>query len=70
MFLYTPHRLYPSVSGHFDCLHVMAMVNTAAMNIGVHVSFELWFYLDICPKCGTAGLYGSYIFRCFLEEPP
>ena len=30
----------------------MAIVNSAAMNIGVHVSFKLKFYLDICSGVG------------------
>ena len=33
-----------SVDGHLGCFHViMAVVNSAAMNIGMHVSFELVF---------------------------
>ena len=30
---------YSSVWGHLGCFHVFAIVNSAAMNIGVHVSF-------------------------------
>ena len=27
------------ISGHSGCLHVLAIVNSAALNIGVHMSF-------------------------------
>ena len=44
-----------SIDGHLGCFHVLAIVNSAAMNTGVHVSFELWFSLGICPVVGLLG---------------
>ena len=31
--------IYSSVDGHVGCFHVLAIVNSAAVDIGVHVSF-------------------------------
>ena len=39
----------------FRLLQVLAIVNSAAMSIEMHVFFELQFSLDICPGVGLQG---------------
>ena len=41
--------IHSSVNRHIGCLHVLAIVNSATVNIGVYVSFEKWFSPDIYP---------------------
>ena len=42
---------HSSVDGHLDCFHVLAFVNSAAVNLEGHVSFGLWFPQDIAQLC-------------------
>ena len=44
--------IHSSVNGRLGCFHVLDIVNSAAVNFGVPVSFEPWFFLDICPGVG------------------
>ena len=33
--------IHSSVDGHLGCFHVLAIVNSAALDIGTHVSFQI-----------------------------
>ena len=50
-----------SVDGHLGCFHVLAIVNSAAMNIGVHVSLSIMVSWGYMPSSGIAVLYGIFI---------
>ena len=41
--------IHSFVNGHLDSFHVLAIVNHAAINIKVHVSFWITVCPDICP---------------------
>ena len=54
--------IHSSVNGHLGCFHALAIVNSAAVNIGVHVSFRIMVFSGYMPGSGIAGSYGSSIF--------
>ena len=49
------------VGGHLGCFLVLAIVNTATVNIGVHVSLGIIVFSKYMPRSGVAGSYDSSI---------
>ena len=67
MYLYHKFFIHSFVDGHLGCFHVPAIVNSAALNIGIHVSFEILVSSGHMPKSGIAGSHGGFIPR-FLRD--
>ena len=53
--------IHSSVDGYLGCFRVLAVVNSAAMNNGIHVSFSILVSLGYMPRSGIAGSYDGFI---------
>ena len=54
--MYHSFFIHASIDEHLGCFHVLATVNSAAVSIGVHVSFSVLISSGYMPRTGLAGV--------------
>ena len=64
--MYHNFFIHSSVDGHLGCFHVLAIVNSAAMNNGIYVSFSILVSSGYMPRSGIAGSYGGFVPSFFI----
>ena len=61
VYVYHIFFIHFSADGHLGYFHVVAILNSVAINIGVHVSFWIVVFSRYMPRSGIAGSHGCSI---------
>ena len=61
MYMYHNFFIHSSVDGYLSCFHVLAFVNSVAMNNGIPVYFSILVSSGCMPRSGISGSYGAFI---------
>ena len=67
MYMYQHFFIHSSVDGHLGCFQVLAIVNSAAMDSGVHVSFSIMVSSGYMPSSGSIGSYDKFYSSAFKD---
>ena len=63
--MYHDFFIHSFVDSHLGCSHVLAIVNSAAMNNGIHMSFTILVFSGYMPTSRIAGSY--VVFQCAFD---
>ena len=62
-YVYISYLLHSPLDGHLDFFHILVAVNNAAVNIGMHVSFQInvFIFFSYIPRSEITESYGGSI---------
>ena len=60
--------IHSSLSAHLVCFHVLAIVNTVAMNFGVYLSVWIMAFSGYMPNSRISRSYGSFVKTSLMTQ--
>ena len=66
VYMYHSFFIHSYAGGHLGCFHVLAIMNSVAVNTGMHAAFQIISFTGCTSKSGITGSQSSYIFVPFF----